>query len=953
MTVSKSTEIAAQGPASDAVAREIRNGAIVAALHGEFREAATLFGEVVRRDPSDVYAHIKLGDAQGHLGEWQEALSAYQTAAWHHVTRGEGGKAARVCASMWGLIEGRPMEDPEVTEWALEVANTYAFLDRMEEAFTVFDRLVQSLIAAGRPSEAEQHLQFMLGIAPHAPKPNLHLAELRLAQNDTAGAMGYWRIGAAALAQLGHDDVGRVYERILALQPDPEIARRLAEFRLEKGTREEARLAFPALKSALEADRDDLPTLRLLARYFEILDEPARVVRVLKEMTVVAGRKGDAATFQEIRERLIMLAPSDPELELFGVAGAPVTGATFDGSLMARIPVPSTATPVAGNFSVVARLPAGLAASSARDANGSPGLRHEVEHLFPHPIAFAFYTLRTSAGLTHPLLQSTNVGGVALRFLAAVARSERMALCGAGKGVIEETLEDFAQSRSDGTNLNSVRSDGDVLAGSNALGMLTGLIDRGAPEGDFAAVPFLRVAGDFVALRNKLIHRQQGVGPSDDDQESLGALLLKMLREFAPVGEHILAVPRSAHFRDGLKTHRCIRLAGHAEDFEEMTIECDLDLEQGRVYMFSKEDRRALSLHPFYILARCEGGGACGKTHLFCFERFERRKAVYVSMQGHSLRLREAYEELEAALSNDAYEPRPTAAEYLRDEGTDEPEEHPPGYVIDHRYRVIERLRKGGMSEVFKVAHIDLGREHALKYLPSHMLRDRRAVDRFRREAQQLKKLAHPNVVRIVEFREALGERYIVMELASGWAKPGGRALDLGDFPLPLELPHAISVAGELAAAIDHMHGLGIIHRDIKPSNVLLFDDGHVKLTDFGLARPIDSRSATMSAYGAGTDLYMSPEQLNGSRELPRATDLYSLGLVLYELFSGRRPFQREHRATEVSARLKDEPPPLSVYAPEVPAAISDIVQQCLRVGYQDRPLSAAQVGLALAKHLT
>lgn len=123
------------------------------------------------------------------------------------------------------------------------------------------------------------------------------------------------------------------------------------------------------------------------SRYFEILGEPVWVVRVLKEMTVVARHNGETAAFQDAWERLITLAPNDPELKLFGATGGAGARSDLDVALMARVPEVSTAAPVAGNFSVVSRLPANIGASSGRDANGSPGLRYEVEQRFPHPIA--------------------------------------------------------------------------------------------------------------------------------------------------------------------------------------------------------------------------------------------------------------------------------------------------------------------------------------------------------------------------------------------------------------------------------------------------------------------------------------------------------------------------------------------------------------------------------------
>src|SRR3712207_1884500 len=217
--------------------------------------------------------------------------------------------------------------------------------------------------------------------------------------------------------------------------------------------------------------------------------------------------------------------------------------------------------------------------------------------------------------------------------------------------------------------------------------------------------------------------------------------------------------------------------------------------------------------------------------------------------------------------------------------------------LVDNRYRLRKSLGSGGMADVY-LAHDDiLDRDVALKVMSSRYASDEEFVERFKREAQSAAALSHPNIVSIFDRGEQEdGTYYIAMEYL-----PGGTLKDhiLKRGPLPPQM--AAAVALQTAEALQAAHKKGIIHRDIKPRNILITDSGDVKVTDFGIARAAEATTTSNLGDILGTAKYMSPEQAMGEPVGP-ASDLYSLGVVLYEMLTGRVPFEVETPA-DVSAK--------------------------------------------------
>jgi serine/threonine-protein kinase len=265
-----------------------------------------------------------------------------------------------------------------------------------------------------------------------------------------------------------------------------------------------------------------------------------------------------------------------------------------------------------------------------------------------------------------------------------------------------------------------------------------------------------------------------------------------------------------------------------------------------------------------------------------------------------------------------------------------------PGTLVDGRYRVISRLGSGGMADVFLAEDQQLGRKVALKLLHRRFAEDPGFVERFRREAQAAAGLQHPNVVSVYDRGSHDDTYYIVMEYL-----PGRTLKQVIREEAPLDPIRAIEITIQILKAARFAHRRGVIHRDLKPHNVMVEDDSdHIKVTDFGIAR---AGASDMTETGSimGTAQYLSPEQAQG-HAVSAPSDLYSVGVVLYELLTGRVPFDAESAVTIALKHVSEAPVPPSRLNPNVPPELEQIVLWTLNKNPADRPADADQLIAAL-----
>ena len=263
-----------------------------------------------------------------------------------------------------------------------------------------------------------------------------------------------------------------------------------------------------------------------------------------------------------------------------------------------------------------------------------------------------------------------------------------------------------------------------------------------------------------------------------------------------------------------------------------------------------------------------------------------------------------------------------------------------PGAMVDGRYRIVGLLGVGGMGEVYRADDLKLGQPVALKFLPAGLERDPERLRRFLNEVRTARQVSHPNVCRIHDVGEAGGQHYLSMEFVDGE--------DLASLlrrigRLPQE--RAVEVARQICAGLGAAHAQGILHRDLKPANVMLDGRGRVRLTDFGLAGL--AAEIRREDVASGTPSYMSPEQLAG-REVTVRSDVYALGLLLYELFTGRRTFAADTAAELKRLHADTTPTSLSSHVQDLDPAVERAVMRCLEKDPGDRPPTALAVAAAL-----
>ncbi len=268
------------------------------------------------------------------------------------------------------------------------------------------------------------------------------------------------------------------------------------------------------------------------------------------------------------------------------------------------------------------------------------------------------------------------------------------------------------------------------------------------------------------------------------------------------------------------------------------------------------------------------------------------------------------------------------------------------GEILNNRYKLLaEQIGSGGMAYVYRAEDLALGRTVAVKVLRENLTTDPEFIARFQREARAAANLSHPNIVTVYDVGQDHGRYYIVMEYVEG---PTLKELIKAEAPFDIE--RALDLAIQICAGVGYAHRSGIIHCDVKPQNVLVTADGRAKVTDFGIARALSSATVPLADAVWGTPHYAAPEQALGKPPTP-AADVYAIGIILYEMLSGRLPFEADSYTALALKHVNEEPPPLSQFNPRVPDQLEHIVHKVLAKEPSARYRTAEQLGRILINY--
>lgn len=270
--------------------------------------------------------------------------------------------------------------------------------------------------------------------------------------------------------------------------------------------------------------------------------------------------------------------------------------------------------------------------------------------------------------------------------------------------------------------------------------------------------------------------------------------------------------------------------------------------------------------------------------------------------------------------------------------------------VLNGRYRLIQRAGAGGMSTVYKGQDLLLGRLVAIKILHESLTGDEEFLRRFQQEAHKAANLSHPNIVTVHDIGQDDRRYYIIMEFVEGWTLKDIVRQHVRTANRPLSIERALNIAIQICSGVGYAHRAGLVHCDVKSLNVLVARDESTKVTDFGIARAMSETSIHRGDMVWGTPQYFSPEQASGENATP-ASDVYSIGVILFEMLTGRLPFEADSHTALAIKHIRDVPPFVTEFNPRIPEQINLIVAKVLSKEPSGRYRTADQMGRVLSSY--
>lgn len=268
--------------------------------------------------------------------------------------------------------------------------------------------------------------------------------------------------------------------------------------------------------------------------------------------------------------------------------------------------------------------------------------------------------------------------------------------------------------------------------------------------------------------------------------------------------------------------------------------------------------------------------------------------------------------------------------------------------ILNNRYQLVERIGNGGMAAVYKAQDLVLGRVVAVKLLHAGLIGDTLFLDKFRKEAHAVANLTHPNIVTVHDIGQDGDRHYIVMEYVEGTTLKQVVRNQPPNRPIPII--RTLDLAIQICAGLGYAHRAGLVHCDVKPQNVLVRRDDTVKVTDFGIARAMSEATSHSKELVWGTPQYFSPEQAMGKPATP-ASDVYSIGIILFELLTGQLPFTADNQTAIALKHINEPAPPLIQFNRAVAASLQEIVSKTISKNPDDRYQTAGQLGRILSTY--